>query len=781
PICAASGSINLNTLITGTTGGTWSGTGVSGTTFNPIGQSGNIAVTYTVGTAPCQESLVLNILVNDEDDPNFSYPTGTYCLTGTDPIATLTGTTGGTFTITAPGIINASNGTIDLSASGLGSFTVTYNTTSAGNPCPNSSTFPITITSAPSASFSYDSPTYCQNASAPILSYGPGGGGGVFTNAPVGLSINSGTGVINLIASTPGLYTVYNTIVAAGGCAAALDSTTIEIFQIDSALFSYSPLTYCVSGVDPIANVTGTSGGTFTITAPGVINSTNGTIDLSASGLGTFTITYNTASAGNPCPTLDSTSITITSAPTGGFSYDAPTYCQDASVPILSYNPGASGGVFSSSPAGLNLNSGTGAINLLLSTPGLYMVYNTIVAAGGCAGVIDSTTIEIFQVDSAIFNYSPLTNCITGTNPLATITGTTGGTFTISAPGVINATTGEIDLVTSGLGTFTVYYNTTSAGNPCSAVDSVLINIVSAPAATFTYNTPMCEGNFNTELPTFGVNGFAGVFSSAPTGVSFVSTSTGEIDLTTSTAGTYIIYNNLAASGGCAAALDSFQIVINPIYVTPLNQSICQGDSILLGGTYQNNAGVYNDTSSTIYGCDSIIQTTLVVNPVITTPQNAVICSGDSILLGGAYQTVAGVYEDTIPSSLGCDSIIQTTLLVNTVITNPISSSICQGDSIFVGGTWVSSAGVFNDTLQTSGGCDSVLVTTVTVNPLNMIIPDIIDPICASDSLTISATGSGTGTITWYSDANGNTVIGTGSPLVITNPVLELIPIMSMR
>jgi len=51
-----------------------------------------------------------------------------------------------------------------------------------------------------------------------------------------------------------------------------------------------------------------------------------------------------------------------------------------------------------------------------------------------------------------------------------------------------------------------------------------------------------------------------------------------------------------------------------------------------------------------------------------------------------------------------------------------------------------------------------------------MIIPDIIDPICASDSLTISATGSGTGTITWYSDANGNTVIGTGSPLVITNP-----------
>src|SRR5690606_11986402 len=35
PICAAAGSINLNNLITGTTGGTWSGTGVSGSNFNP--------------------------------------------------------------------------------------------------------------------------------------------------------------------------------------------------------------------------------------------------------------------------------------------------------------------------------------------------------------------------------------------------------------------------------------------------------------------------------------------------------------------------------------------------------------------------------------------------------------------------------------------------------------------------------------------------------------------------------------------------------------------------
>jgi len=55
PICAAAGSINLNSLITGTTGGTWSGTGVSGTSFNPA--SGSQSVTYTVGSSPCTQTL----------------------------------------------------------------------------------------------------------------------------------------------------------------------------------------------------------------------------------------------------------------------------------------------------------------------------------------------------------------------------------------------------------------------------------------------------------------------------------------------------------------------------------------------------------------------------------------------------------------------------------------------------------------------------------------------------------------------------------------------------
>ncbi len=567
----------------------------------------------------------------------------------------------------------------------------------------------------------YNSP-FCNNVTTLQNVTHTGTFTGTFTSSPAGLSINASTGAINPSLSTAGTYTVTFTVAATPTCPQMIATTTVTITALDDASFTYSPTTFCITGTNPTPTVTGVAGGTFTITTPGVINATTGEIDLTASGLGTFMVYYNTTSAGNPCPGIDSVQVTITAAPSANFSYDAAQYCQDAVNPILTFGPGASGGVFSTNPTtGLTINTSTGAIDLSTSSSGIYTVYNTIAASGGCAAAVDSTTIELLQVDSALFNYSPSTFCLTGTNPTPAISGTTGGTFTITAPGVINATTGEIDLSASGLGTFTVYYNTTSAGNPCPSIDSMIVNIVNAPGATFTYNnSPYCQGDAN-ELPVFGPNNFAGTFTAAPAGLLFISSTTGELDLTNSSAGTYMVYNNLAASGGCAAAVDSFQITINPSYLITQTAQICQGDSIMLGGVFQTTNGVYNDTSATINGCDSIISTTLTVNPTIITPVNAQICQGDSILLGGAFQTVAGTYFDTFTTSLGCDSIIETTLTVN-----PLGS--------------------------------------ITVNP--------VFPVCFGNPIILTATGSGNGTITWYSDSAGTIIIDTGSTIIVNSTAL---------
>ncbi len=63
-VCSTSGSINLNNYILGTTGGTFTGAGVTDSIFDPAGLSGNIAITYTVTDGGgCVDSTVATIFV----------------------------------------------------------------------------------------------------------------------------------------------------------------------------------------------------------------------------------------------------------------------------------------------------------------------------------------------------------------------------------------------------------------------------------------------------------------------------------------------------------------------------------------------------------------------------------------------------------------------------------------------------------------------------------------------------------------------------------------------
>ena len=62
--------------------------------------------------------------------------------------------------------------------------------------------------------------------------------------------------------------------------------------QAISCAFSYSASSYTDADPDPTPTVTGTSGGTFTSTAGIVINADTGEIDLSASTLNTYVVTY---------------------------------------------------------------------------------------------------------------------------------------------------------------------------------------------------------------------------------------------------------------------------------------------------------------------------------------------------------------------------------------------------------------------------------------------------------------------------------------------------------
>jgi gliding motility-associated-like protein len=95
PLCSDGASINLNSLITGTTGGTWSGTGVSGNTFNPTGLNGNYDVTYTVtyvsGGNNCPIAQTNTITVVQVAAPTVPSPTIGLCQNGASTTLTATG------------------------------------------------------------------------------------------------------------------------------------------------------------------------------------------------------------------------------------------------------------------------------------------------------------------------------------------------------------------------------------------------------------------------------------------------------------------------------------------------------------------------------------------------------------------------------------------------------------------------------------------------------------------------------------------------------------------
>uniref|UniRef100_UPI0037DCCF5E T9SS type A sorting domain-containing protein n=1 Tax=Hymenobacter sp. B81 TaxID=3344878 RepID=UPI0037DCCF5E len=426
-------------------------------------------------------SSPLNVTVNPAATATFAYGASAYCLSGSNPRPTISGTSGGTFSSTSGLSINASTGTINLAASTPGSYTVTY---SVGGACPASATAAVTITAPANAAFSYAGSPFCRtsgNNPAPILA--GGASAGTFS-APAGLSINATTGVINLSASTPGSYTVTNTIAASGGCAASTATASVTVTAPASAAFAYATSTFCTSGTStPTPTISGTSGGTFSAPAGLSINATTGAINLSASTPGSYTVTY---AVGGACPTSATASVTITTAPLATFSYAAASYCASGgSNPAPTFAAGASAGTFSST-AGLSVNAATGIINLAASLPGTYTVTNTIAASGGCATSSATATVTITASANAAFSYAGTVFCASGSNPTPSITGTSGGTFSSTAGLSINPSTGAINLSASTPGSYTVTYAVGGAC-PASATASVTINATPAtPTLTAT-------------------------------------------------------------------------------------------------------------------------------------------------------------------------------------------------------------------------------------------------------------------------------------------------------
>ncbi len=128
-------------------------------------------------------------------------------------------------------------------------------------------------------------------------------------------------------------------------------------------------------------------------------------------------------------------------------------------------------------------------------------------------------------------------------------------------------------------------------------------------------------------------------------------------NVTTAEAGSYRF---ISAPGGipiaqsCASAASPVvQIVSHPVYNHSIVENICDG--ALYSG--YSSAGIYLDTFQSVFGCDSIRRLDLRVNPHYETDRSITLCPGGSYNFNGTVLSASGVYQDTLQTIFGCDSI----------------------------------------------------------------------------------------------------------------------------
>jgi PKD repeat protein len=266
----------------------------------------------------------------------------------------------------------------------------------------------------------------------------------------------------------------------------------------------------------------------------------------------------------------------------------------------------------------------------------------------------------------------------------------------------------------------TTYTVTGTDANNCTATDQVDITVNILPTVSAGADQAVCQGS-SVILNASGATNYSwdnGVLN----GVDFTPTSTA-------------VYTVIGTGNNGCTATDSLDITVNalPTVVAGPGQIVCEGSSVVLNASgattfsWDNSVAngitfipssttTYTVTGTDVNGCVNTSTVDITVSPKHYIISIVGLCVGDSIFAGGIYQKVNGVYYDSLSNSAGCDSIIETELTIDTLIIVNLPLNICSGDSLLINGNYELVSDTFYNNTLSSGGCDSLTITSLTVN-----------------------------------------------------------------
>ncbi|HLF34968.1 MAG TPA: DNRLRE domain-containing protein [Cyclobacteriaceae bacterium] len=295
-------------------------------------------------------------------------------------------------------------------------------------------------------------------------------------------------------------------------------------------------------------------------------------------------------------------------------------------------------------------------------------------------------------------------------------------------------------------GVTTTYYVRGEGGcvtpGTCTQIE---VEVVPYEDPSFSYDLSVyCQSDGNPIPDIIGTSG--GTFKSTPAGL-VINSVTGEIDLASSIADIEYTITYTTPGAQCA---DSSDVTISIIeaFEESATASICNGDQYFFGTQTLTTEGVYSETFQSAGGCDSSV--TLTLNVIQDSPYvfSDSICEGDEFMLGSQLLSAPGTYYETFQSSAGCDSLVTLNLVVNTVYVDTLEYTICEGESIVFDQTMLAQAGTYPFKYQTSSGCDSTVIVSLIVNPLESPVfsydSEIFCRLAANPTPNITGTAGGT-------------------------------------
>ncbi len=712
----------------------WSpSTGLSATTGNPIQATPTVSTTYSVigiDANGCSSNSTVSLAVSAGPPLNLTTTNPVVCIGD----STVLNATGASNYIWSPSTsLSASTG---ATVTATPTVTTTYSVSSIDiSGCVASTLSTVVVNPIPVINVTALSPAFCFGEATAMTA----SGATAYTWSPAA-DLSASTG--STVSANPSVTTTY-TIVG---------SNTFGCTSSTQYVLTVNPL--------PVISVTANNpmicfGETTTLTATGALfynwspsnnlsSSTGSTVQASPQNSTIFTIIGTDA---NGCSSATSSSVTVNQLPSIVLSSTDSVICNLSSATLT-----ATGGTIYSWSPSTGLSSSTGSP--VQASPNSNITYTvTVTTSFGC---IDSSTIDIDvnPLPTVILLSSNPAYCPGGSSIL---TASGANTYSWSPSNGLNLTIGDT-VIANPLST-TTYTVTGVDSNGCSINSTSIVVVNPVPVITTSAPDSICI-NLSTTLTASGAVSYSwspSIGLNLTIGSSVLASPLSNTTYTVT--GTDI--------NGCTA-LANLPLVVNPLPIIISSTStptVCLNSSTTLTA---NGALSYSWSPSTALSAT-------IGNSVISTPTSAISYTVTGIDLNGcSANSSVNVGVNQLPIVTSVDASIcnglstsMTAMGANTYIWSPNTNlSSTNGSIVTANPTLTITYSILGTDLN---GCTGTTTSTVTVNPLPIIIPSASPTICLNQTATLTVIGATTynwSPSTGLNIATGDTV--SASPITST-------------